>query len=171
MPVLPRHDGSGTSARPRRHAGDLHLLLRVLPADTHGEARAHCSENISDHRDCGRLIAERLCCLVSLFTRPGSMAMSPAGLCCGRVLGRLVLGPQLESILHFVRLAVPLINTGNATECPTAVRWPISGHRITFDNIPLSEANVNWEAHFGQARHSVRPGRLSRPGVSFASRV
>jgi hypothetical protein len=60
---------------------------------------------------------------------------------------------------------------GNATECPTAVRWPISGHRITFDNIPLSEANVNWEAHFGQARHSVRPGRLSRPGVSFASRV
>jgi hypothetical protein len=138
VPALPRQDGSGTSDRSRRHARDLHFLLRVLPAGRNGEARAHCSENFSDHRDCGRLIAERLCCLVSLFTRPGSMAMSLAGLCCGRVLSRLVLGPQLESILHFVRLAVPLINTGNATECPAAVRWPISGHRITSDNLPLS---------------------------------
>jgi hypothetical protein len=33
-------------------------------------------------------------------------------------------------------------------------------HRITFDNLPLSEANVNWEAHFGQGAALSTSGSL-----------
>jgi hypothetical protein len=41
------------------------------------------------------------------------------------------------------------------------------GHRITSDNFPLSEANVNWEAHFGQGAALSTSGSLVTARLFF----